>query len=63
MKWDPAAEPKTWTWTSPEERKARNVQIMEWWELGVPRDEIARRVDVTPSRVSQIVSDFGCTFR
>ena len=59
MKWDPAAEPKTWTWTSPEERKARNVQIMEWWELGVPRDEIARRVDVTPQRISQIVTSFG----
>jgi hypothetical protein len=63
MTWDSAAEPRSWTWTSPEDREARNVQIMEWWELGVSREEIARRVDLTPARISQIVHSFGYTRR
>ena len=59
MKWDPAARPRSWTWTSPSEREARNVAIYELWQLGWSRQRIAERYDLSPQRISQIVSEFG----
>jgi hypothetical protein len=49
----------TWTWLSPEEREKRNQHVLELWQMGYSRQEIAGRVDVTPQRVSQIVLSFG----
>lgn len=41
----------------------RNERILELWAMGASRGEIARLVDLTPQRVSQIVNSFGCGWR
>jgi hypothetical protein len=46
-------------WSRVRDRIARDELIMELWEMGVSREEIAERVDLTPQRVSQIVNGFG----
>jgi Mor family transcriptional regulator len=63
LRWDPAAEPKSWTWTDPATRQARNEHIIELWQLGYSRRDIARHYDISPARVSQIVNSFGCGWR
>lgn len=50
-------------WSRVKDRAARNERIMELWEMGVPREEIAEKVDLTPQRVSQIVNSFGAGWR
>jgi hypothetical protein len=59
MTWDDAAEPKSWTWTDPATRQARNVAILELWAMGFSRQEIAEQYDLTPVRIGQIINDFG----
>ena len=51
------------TWLTRAEQAARNERIYELWSMGYDRQTIAAWVDVTPQRVSQIIADFGCTFR
>jgi hypothetical protein len=63
VEWDAAAQPASWTWTSPAEREKRNVGILELWEMGWSRASIAERFDITPQRVSQIVNTFGAGWR
>ena len=53
----------TWGYPTKAEREARDAHILELWQMGYDRDQIARWVDLTPQRVSQIVANFGCTFR
>lgn len=50
---------------TPEARERRDNLILELWAMGWTRERIASdpRVDVTPSRVSQIVANFGKSFR
>ena len=44
-----------WRYLSPQERQKRDGHIRELWAMGVSRQEIAERYDITPARVSQIV--------
>ena len=53
----------TWPYSTPEARAKRDGRIMELWQMGLDRREIATLVDLTPQRVSQIVRSFGATFR
>jgi uncharacterized protein (DUF433 family) len=39
--------------------QARNAAILELWQLGVDRREIAESFGLTPARISQIVRSFG----
>ncbi len=49
-------------WTK-QERKDRDIGIMEKWQLGWSREAIAEHYDLTVQRISQIVNSFGATFR
>jgi len=51
------------TWLSKAERDARDAHVLELWAMGYSRQEIARWVDLTPQRVSQIVNGFGKGWR
>jgi len=51
------------SWLSAAEMAARNVHIMELFAMGYGRRDIAKLVDLTPQRVSQIVNAFGCGWR
>ena len=50
-------------WSDERKRAERNVGIMERWDLGWSREEIAAYYDITPQRVSQIVRKFGYGWR
>jgi uncharacterized protein (DUF433 family) len=39
--------------------EARNTSILEKWQLGWTRGEIALYYNITPQRVSQIILSFG----
>lgn len=52
-----------WRWLTPAEREERNAWIMELWAMGLSREDIAERVDLTVQRVSQIVNSFGAGWR
>lgn len=51
------------SWLSAAEVEQRNERILELWALGASRAVIAREVDLTPQRISQIVNSFGCGWR
>jgi len=53
----------SWPWPTPELRRARDEQIMELYAMGLDRRAIARRFDLTPDRISQIVLSYGGRFR
>jgi hypothetical protein len=46
-------------WNRVKDRVARDEHIMELWEMGKPREEIAELMDLSPQRISQIVNSFG----
>ena len=41
-----------------ERLEKRDAQIREWWAMGLSRQEIAERVDLTPQRVWQIATGY-----
>ncbi len=43
--------------------EGRNAHVMELYAMGWSRRELADRFMLTPQRISQIVNDFGYTFR
>lgn len=53
----------TWLANSAAIREKRDARILELWEAGVSCKDIAAAVDLTPTRVSQIVRRFGESFR
>jgi hypothetical protein len=55
MTWDPVAQPKSWTWTSPSEREKRDGHIRELYAMGKTRRELGVLFDLTPQRIDQIV--------
>jgi hypothetical protein len=50
------------SWLTRAEQEKRNEHIMELWAMGYDRQYIAKIVDLTPARISQIVNSFGCGF-
>jgi hypothetical protein len=52
-------EKSEFRWSRHVDRPKRDAHIMELWALGLTREEIGERVDLTPQRVSQIVHSFG----
>jgi hypothetical protein len=55
IRWDAAAQPRSWTWTSPSEREKRDGRIRELYAMGHSRRELADIFDLTPQRIDQIV--------
>lgn len=53
----------TYRWSKTKDRERRDEHIMELWEMGWSREEIAQMVGLTSARISQIVRSFGATFR
>lgn len=53
----------TWSTPTAEQRAERDERILELWALGETRQEIARRFDLTPERISQIVNGHGKGWR
>jgi hypothetical protein len=51
------------SWLTAAEIAARNARIMELYAMGFGRRAIAKAVDLTPARVSQIVNSFGYGWR
>jgi hypothetical protein len=52
-----------WRYRTKEERDKRDAAIMELHAMGLDRRTIARRFDLTPDRISQIVLSYGGGFR
>ena len=50
-------------WSDARKRAERDGHIMELWEMGYSREDIAEKVDLTVQRVSQIVNSFGAGWR
>jgi DNA-binding CsgD family transcriptional regulator len=54
---------RVWGNLTREDLERRNGRIHELWAMGYSRREIAQVVDLSPARISQIIADFGATFR
>jgi DNA-binding NarL/FixJ family response regulator len=52
-----------WRYRTKAQRDKRDTAILELWAMGLDRREIARRFDLTPDRISQIVLSYGGGFR
>lgn len=55
MRWDAAARPRSWTWTSPTERDERDAHIRELYAMGWTKQMLAAHFDLSVPRIHQIV--------
>lgn len=49
-------EQGSWRWKPREERDRRDAHIRELYAMGYTRHELAERFDLTPQRISQIIT-------